>query len=64
MSAARSGKGGARVADTDALAEYKQILRAVLDQRPSAAETDLEPSAGELIQHADFLEQPNRMIER
>ena len=35
-----------------------------LDRRSAAAETELQPAAAHLIEHADFLNQPQRMIER
>ncbi len=41
------------------LAIYRQ-----LDRRGAAAEAELQPAAADLVEHADFLEQAQRMIER
>jgi len=36
----------------------------MLEQRPAAAHSDHETAAAEVIEHADFLVKPQRMIER
>jgi hypothetical protein len=35
-----------------------------LERRHAAADAELEPSAAHLVEHADFLDQAQRMIER
>ena len=35
-----------------------------LERRHAAADAELEPPAAQLVEHADFLDQPQRMIER
>src|SRR5262245_40638350 len=35
-----------------------------LDRHGAAAEADLEPTAAQVIEHADFFEQPQRMVQR
>src|SRR5262249_31433413 len=34
------------------------------DRRGAAAKPDLQPAAADLVEHADFLDQPQRVIER
>ena len=36
----------------------------MLGRLPAAADAELEAPAGELVEHADFLEQPHRMVQR
>ena len=45
------------------LREIERVIRG-LERRHAAADPELESSAAHLIEHADFLDQPQRMIER
>src|SRR6202042_3338889 len=45
------------------LRKVERVVRG-LEWRPAAADAELEPSAAQLIEHADFFDQPQRMIER
>src|SRR6201981_633674 len=41
-----------------------EAVSASLERRHAASDPELEPSAAHLIEHADFLDQAQRMIER
>ena len=45
------------------LRKVERIVRG-LERRHAAADAELEPPAAQLIEHADFFDQPQRMIER
>ncbi len=39
-------------------------IKGEFDRRRAAAEADLQPAAAELVEHADFLDHPQRMMQR
>ena len=45
------------------LRKVERIVRG-LERRHAAADAEFEPPAAQLVEHADFLDQPQRMIER